>query len=270
MSDVRIGIVGCAGRMGLALIREVTNTPNCILVGGSERPDSAAVGRDLGDIAGLELLGYTVTGNSESLFIDADVVLDFTTSTTTVAHAEMAAASRTALVIGTTGLEARHIAALETAAQNTPIMQAANMSLGVNLLVQLTRQVAHILDPDFDIEIIEMHHRYKVDAPSGTALALGRAAAEGRGVELDKVAVRGRDGMPGERQRGDIGFAVLRGGNVVGDHSVMFAADNERIELSHRATDRTIFARGATRAALWTHGKPPSLYSMADVLGFES
>jgi len=270
MSDVRIGIVGCAGRMGVALIREVANNPACVLVGGSERTESDAIGRDLGDVAGLEPLGYTVTAEPKKLFVDADVVLDFTVPATTADHAALAAESGAALVIGTTGLEASHMAALESAAQTTPIIQSANMSLGVNLLVQLTQQVAEILDPDFDIEIVEMHHRYKIDAPSGTALALGRAAAQGRGVDLDKVADRGRDGMPGERKRGDIGFAVLRGGNVVGDHSVVFAADNERVELTHKATDRTIFARGAVRAALWAHGKPPGFYGMSDVLGFEN
>jgi 4-hydroxy-tetrahydrodipicolinate reductase len=270
MSDVRIGIVGCAGRMGVALVREVTGHPNCVLVGGCERPDSDAIGRDVGEMAGVGTLGYTITDAPETIFADADVILDFTTTATTEDHAALAATHGAALVIGTTGLEVPHMTALENAAQTSPVVQAANMSLGVNLLIQLTRQVAETLDPDFDIEIVEMHHRYKVDAPSGTALALGNAAAEGRGVDLDGVAARGRDGVTGERKRGDIGFAVLRGGNVVGDHTVVFAADNERVELTHRADDRTIFARGAVRAAVWTHGKPAGLYGMADVLGFSN
>jgi 4-hydroxy-tetrahydrodipicolinate reductase len=254
----------------VALTREVAGNSACVLVGGSERSDSDAIGRDLGDVAGLGLLGYTIVAESKTLFIDADVVLDFTTTATTIDHAALAAESGAALVIGTTGLETAHMEALETAAQTTSIIQAANMSLGVNLLIQLTRQVSQILDPNFDIEIVEMHHRHKIDAPSGTALALGQAAAKGRGVDLGKVSDRGRDGLTGERKRGDIGFAVLRGGNVVGDHSVVFAADNERVELTHQATDRTIFARGAVHAALWAHGKAPGLYGMADVLGFKN
>ena len=270
MSDVRIGIVGCAGRMGVTLVREVAGTPGCVLVGGTEQSESDAIGRDLGEVAGLATLGYVIAVEPKTLFANADVVLDFTTTKTTAKHAVLAGESGAALVIGTTGLEATHMADLETAAQTTAIVQASNMSLGVNLLTQITRQVARALDPDFDIEIVEMHHRYKVDAPSGTALTLGRAAAEGRGVDLDQVSDRGRDGMTGERRRGDIGFAVLRGGNVVGDHSVIFAADNERIELTHRASDRSIFARGAVRAALWAHGKSPGLYGIADVLGFET
>lgn len=268
MSDVKIGVVGCAGRMGSALVREICGTEGCILIGGTEWPESPAIGRDLGELAGLGPLGYTVTADPSLIFKDADVILDFTTPDTTALHAVLAAETHAALVIGTTGLESAHMSALETAAQTTTIVQASNMSLGVNLLLQLTRQVAQLLDPEFDIEIVEMHHRHKIDAPSGTALALGSAAAEGRQVDLDRVAVRGRDGTTGERRKGDIGFAVLRGGNVVGDHTVVFAADNERIELTHKAADRTIFSRGAVRAALWARDQPPGLYGMSDVLGF--
>jgi len=171
-------------------------------------------------------------------------------------------------VIGTTGFEVEHEAAIAAAARHATIIKAGNMSLGVNLLAQLTRQVAKLLDDAFDIEILEMHHRHKVDAPSGTALLLGAAAAEGRGVKLSDVAARGRDGITGARKTGDIGFAVLRGGGVVGEHSVIFAADDEIIELRHHASDRSIFARGAVAAAKWGQGKRPGLYSMADVLGF--
>lgn len=270
MSDVRIGVVGCAGRMGTALVREIQATDGCVLVGGTEMPDSPALGRDLGELAGVDPLGYAATADAGLIFNDADVILDFTAPQTTAAHAALAAKTRAALVIGTTGLEATHMEALETAAQTTVVVQASNMSLGVNLLLQLTRQAASVLDPAYDIEIVEMHHRYKVDAPSGTALSLGSAAAAGREVDLDRVTVRGRDGMTGERRLGDIGFAVLRGGNVVGDHTVVFAADNERIELTHRATDRTIFTRGALRAALWARDQSPGLYGMSDVLGFNS
>jgi 4-hydroxy-tetrahydrodipicolinate reductase len=201
------------------------------------------------------------------VFEVADVVLDFTSPAATAHHAELAAETGTALVAGTTGLEPDHEATIVEAASKAAIVRAANMSVGINLLLALTRRVAATLSSDFDIEVLEIHHRHKVDAPSGTALALGRAAAAGRGVNHDDVADRGRDGITGERRRGDIGYAVLRGGNVAGEHSVIFAADNERIELAHKATDRAIFARGALTAAIWLEGKPPGLYSMADVLG---
>jgi 4-hydroxy-tetrahydrodipicolinate reductase len=197
------------------------------------------------------------------------VVLDFTAPEATAKHVALAAASGTAMVVGTTGTEGETDARVAEAAKRTAIVKAANMSVGVNLLLQLTRQAAASLDPDFDIEIVEMHHRHKVDAPSGTALALGRAAAAGRGVRHDEVAARGRNGITGPRRRGDIGYAVLRGGNVAGEHSVVFAADNERIELTHKAGDRAIFARGGVRAAIWVHGKAPGLYSYFDVLGFK-
>jgi 4-hydroxy-tetrahydrodipicolinate reductase len=197
-------------------------------------------------------------------------VLEFTSPTATLHHAELAAKHRKVHIVGTTGLEAPQIATLQRHAKQTAIVLAPNMSLGVNLLLRMVTQVARSLDPDWDIEIVEMHHRAKVDAPSGTALALGKAAADGRGVALDRVAARGRDGMTGARRRGDIGFAVLRGGDVVGEHTVVFAADGERVEITHKATSREIFARGAIRAALWAQDKPPGFYSMADVLGLSS
>ena len=181
--------------------------------------------------------------------------------------AGLAANARIILVYGTTGLKPEDEAKVAAAARHATIITAGNMSLGVNLLTALTRKVAEALDPDFDIEILEMHHRHKVDAPSGTALMLGRAAAQGRGVKLESVSVRVRDGHTGARRRGDIGFAVLRGGSNVGEHSVIFAAEGESIELTHRATDRGIFARGAVKAALWGRGKGPGIYSMMDVLG---
>ncbi|MDH5748478.1 MAG: 4-hydroxy-tetrahydrodipicolinate reductase, partial [Rhodospirillales bacterium] len=186
----------------------------------------------------------------------------------TLAHAALAQGTGTALVVGTTGLTAAHQGALEAAAKKACLIQAANFSLGVNVLLGLVGQTAGLLGDDYDIEIVEMHHRHKVDAPSGTALALGRAAADGRGVDLDKTAQRVRDGHTGERRRGDIGFATLRGGDVAGDHTVIFAADGERIEITHKAGNRGIFARGAVRAAMWSAGKAPGLYSMRDVLGF--
>jgi 4-hydroxy-tetrahydrodipicolinate reductase len=208
-----------------------------------------------------------VGDDAGALFAAADAVLEFTSAKASLDHAALAAGTRTIHVIGTTGLDPAQEAALAAAAQSTAIVWAPNMSLGVNLLMGLVERVAAALDDDFDIEIFEIHHRHKVDAPSGTALGLGAAAARGRGVDLDDVAIRGRDGMTGARRRGAIGFASLRAGDVVGDHSVIFAADGERIELAHRATDRRIYARGALRAALWARGKAPGLYSMADVLG---
>lgn len=266
MADVRIGIAGAAGRMGTALIRETCATAGCRLVAACERPGSPAVGRDVGDLAGLGALGVTVTNAAEGLFRAAEVVIDFTAPEATAAHAELAARHGVALVVGTTGLTAVHEAALADAARKVAIVRAANFSIGVNLLLALTERVAATLGPDYDIEIVEMHHRHKKDAPSGTALALGAAAADGRKVPLAKAAVRGRDGITGERPLGAIGFASLRGGDVVGDHTVMFATDGERVELTHKASHRRIFAKGAVRAALWVKGRPPGLYSMRDVI----
>jgi 4-hydroxy-tetrahydrodipicolinate reductase len=195
------------------------------------------------------------------------VIIDFTTPAASVAHAELAARARVAHVIGTTGLDETQMAAIGHAAAKAPIVQAPNMSLGVNVLLALVERAASVLDADYDIEIVEMHHRHKVDAPSGTALALGRAAATGRTVDLTAVAQKVRDGITGPRRRGDIGFAALRGGDVPGDHSVIFAGEGERIELTHKASSREVFARGAVKAARWAHGKPPGLYAMTDVLG---
>ncbi len=267
MSDMRIAIMGAAGRMGRELVRAVHETPGCVVAGGSERAGAPEVGSDIGVLAGIDPLGLAVTDDPIELFTRADAVLDFTTPPATVEFAALAANARIVHVVGTTGLAPADEAALAAAARHAAIVQAGNMSLGVNLLATLTAQVAKALDADFDIEIVEMHHRRKVDAPSGTALMLGAAAAKGRGVALDAHSVRTRDGVTGERKRGDIGFATLRGGNVVGEHSVIFAGEGERIELTHRATDRGIFARGAVKAALWARGKPPGLYSMLDVLG---
>ena len=269
MTDIAIGIVGCGGRMGRTLIRQVTQTAGCALSGGTEAEGHDALGKDLGLLAGLEQeMGQIATTDRQALFEASDVVIDFTVPETTALLAGLAAETNTAHIVGTTGLDEDQARAITDAAQKTVVVQAANFSLGVNLLMALTRQVAQTLDPQFDIEVLEMHHRHKVDAPSGTALALGHAAAEGRGVDLNAVADRVRDGITGARKEGDIGFATLRGGNVVGDHSVIFAADDERIELSHKAGDRTIFARGAVHAAQWAHGQAPGYYTMADVLGF--
>lgn len=268
MATVKMGVVGCAGRMGQALLRQIDATEGCAIAGGIERPGHDAIGSDLGTLAGLAALDIAVGDDAAALFAASDVVLDFTVPAAAVAHAKLAAEAGKGLVAGTTGLEPDQEAAIAEAATKASIVRAANMSVGVNLLVNLVREVAARLDPDWDIEVVEMHHKHKVDAPSGTALTLGRAAAEGRGVGHDQVAVRGRDGITGERVRGSIGYAVLRGGNVAGEHSVMFAAENERVVLSHLATDRAIFARGGVTAARWLAGKAPGLYDMNDVLGF--
>jgi 4-hydroxy-tetrahydrodipicolinate reductase len=218
-------------------------------------------------LAGLGRNGITVAADVEPLLEEADGLLDFTVPAATVAFAELTARKRLVHVIGTTGLSGENEKLIVQAARRAIIVKSGNMSMGVNLLAALVKRVARTLDEEFDVEILEMHHNRKVDAPSGTALMLGRAAAEGRGVDLDQRAVRARDGHTGARSPGDIGFAALRGGSVVGDHTVIFAGPAERIELIHRAEDRMIFARGAVRAALWARGRSPGLYSMADVLG---
>ena len=267
MSETRIAVMGAAGRMGRELVRAVAAVAGCRVAGGIEAAGSKAIGQDLGVLAGLGELGVKVTDDPLELIARADAILDFTVPAATVEFAGLAANARIVHVIGTTGLGAEHEAAIRAAARHATIVKSGNMSLGVNLLVALTRKVAEVLDADFDIEVVEMHHRHKVDAPSGTALMLGEAAASGRRIGLKEHSVRSRDGHTGARRRGDIGFATLRGGNVVGEHTVIFAADGERIELSHRATDRSIFARGAVKAALWGQGKGPGLFTMTDVLG---
>lgn len=264
---MEIGVVGCGGRMGRMLVRQIAATPGCRVAGGTGRPGTPAVGKDIGVLAGIDPLGVAVTDDAVPLFAEADAVIDFTSPEATEYHAALAAQGKTVHVIGTTGLEPAQMAAVERAARHTAIVQSPNMSLGVNLLTALVEQVARTLDPDFDIEILEMHHRHKVDAPSGTALGLGRAAAAGRGADLDAVSARARDGHTGARRPGDIGFAVLRGGDVVGDHTVTFVGDGERIELAHKASSRTIYAVGAVRAAQWARTQPPGLYTMRDVLG---
>lgn len=269
MSKTKIAIPGIAGRMGLALVRELRGKEDCVLLGGTEREGAPGIGRDVGELAGIGANGLKVVADPLALFAEADVVIDFTAPAALLRHAELAAQAKAALIVGTTGLEDEHFEALHKASRHAAIVQSFNMSLGVNILAGLVRQAARTLDDAFDIEIVEMHHRMKVDAPSGTAILLGEAAAEGRGISLKDRSERGRDGITGARKTGAIGFASLRGGNVAGEHTVMFAADNERIELTHRATDRNIFARGAVHAARWAKGKAPGLYTMADVLGLK-
>jgi 4-hydroxy-tetrahydrodipicolinate reductase len=262
-----IVITGASGRMGQMLVRTVTESDRATLAGAVERPGHDWVGSDIGEVMGGAPLGVTVTDDPLEAFARAQAVIDFTAPEATLGFAALAAQARLVHVIGTTGMRAAQIAALGPAARHAVIVRAGNMSLGVNLLVQLTRKVAAALDEDFDIEVIEAHHNRKVDAPSGTALMLGEAAAEGRGVDLAEVSDRGRDGITGPRQRGHIGFSAIRGGDIVGEHDVLFAAPGERIVLRHMATDRAIFARGALKAALWGQGRAPGEYDMIDVLG---
>ena len=263
----KIGVVGAGGRMGRMLLDQILQTEGVALSGAVERAGSALLGQDAGTLAGRPEAGIFVTEDPYDLFAEADAVVDFTAPQSTADLSALAAQARTAHIIGTTGLDSTQEETVRKAARHTAVVLAPNMSVGVNLLLNLVERVAAALDDRFDIEIVESHHRHKADAPSGTALALGRAAAAGRRVDLDAAAVRGRDGITGARLPGGIGFAVVRGGDIVGEHTVMFAGEAERIELSHRATDRAVFARGAVDAARWAHGKPPGLYSMRDVLG---
>ncbi len=264
-----IVVTGASGRMGRMLARTVLDSTKARLVGAIERTGHDWVGQDLGTAMGSAPLGMTVTDDPLEAFAKAQAVLDFTATEATVRFAGIAAQARAVHVIGTTGLSEADLAALKPAARHAVIVRAGNMSLGVNLMVKLTRMVAEALDEEFDIEVIEAHHSAKVDAPSGTALMLGQAAAQGRGVALDDVADRGRDGVTGARRRGDIGFAAIRGGDIVGEHEVLFAGAGERLILRHVATDRSLFARGALRAALWGQDKKPGEYDMMDVLGLK-
>jgi len=267
MTDMKIAVLGAGGRMGRTLTRVLAETPGCAIAGGIEAKGSPYLGRDVGEVAGLEPVGIAITDDPLPVFAGVDGLLDFTTPASTLEFVALAAQARLVHVIGTTGLSAADDAKIEAAARHATIVKAGNMSMGVNLLAALTARVAAALGPEFDIEILEMHHRHKRDAPSGTSLMLGRAAADARGVSLEDRAVWTRDGGVGPRRDGDIGFAALRGGDVVGEHRVIFAGPGERIELAHIATDRGIFARGAVKAALWARGRSPGLYSMQDVLG---
>ncbi len=267
MSDMRLIVAGAGGRMGRTLIHAIAATEGVSLAGAVEAAGSAVIGRDAGELAGLGKNNVPVVTEVAPLLDKSDGLLDFTVPAATVAFAELLARKGLVHIVGTTGLSKEDEALIATAAKRAVVVKAGNMSLGVNLLAALVKRVAKTLDEDFDIEILEMHHNKKIDAPSGTALMLGRAAAEGRGIDLAQRAVRSRDGETGARCAGDIGFAALRGGTVVGDHSVIFAGPAERLELVHKAEDRMIFARGALKAALWARGRKPGLYSMADVLG---
>jgi 4-hydroxy-tetrahydrodipicolinate reductase len=267
MTEMRLVVTGAAGRMGRMLIKTIVETPGVALAAALERDGSPALGADAGALAGCDKLGVAVSADPLAAILHAEGIVDFSSPAASVEFSALAAQARIAHVIGTTGLSEDDLAKIAAAARHAAIVRSGNMSLGVNLLAAMTQKVAEALGEDFDIEILEMHHRMKVDAPSGTALLLGEAAAKGRDVSLKEREARSRDGVTGARRSGDIGFAALRGGTVVGEHSVIFAGPGERIELRHIAEDRAIFARGALRAALWAREHKPGLYSMADVLG---
>ena len=266
---MKIGIVGCAGRMGRMLGITALETAGADLSGGTEKPGNPAIGEDLGTLVGSQHLGISVGDDPRDLFAATDAVIDFTTPSATIAHAHLAKQSGTALVVGTTGLSDADMAVLAEAGKSTAVVHAGNMSLGVNLLMGLVELVAGALGPDYDIEVLEMHHKHKIDAPSGTALMLGKAAAVGRNINHEAAAVMCREGETGVRPESAIGYATLRGGDVIGEHSVIFAGAGERIELSHKATDRALFAKGAVHATLWTDGRAPGLYTMRNVLGLD-
>jgi 4-hydroxy-tetrahydrodipicolinate reductase len=267
MADMRLIVAGAGGRMGRALTRVISETPGAVLSGALEAPGSALLGKDAGVLAGLPENGVKLSADLWALSANADGILDFTIPGATIANVAIAAERGLVHVIGTTGLSASDDAVIKSVTKRAIVVQSGNMSLGVNLLAALVKRVAQSLDQAFDIEIVEMHHKSKIDAPSGTALMLGEAAAAGRGIALADRSARGRDGHTGARRPGDIGFASLRGGTAAGDHSVIFAGASERLTLAHHAEDRMIFAHGALKAALWAHGKKPGFYTMADVLG---
>jgi 4-hydroxy-tetrahydrodipicolinate reductase len=269
MTDMGLVVVGAAGKMGRTLMRVVEATPGVALAAAIERPGAPEIGKDAGLLAGLAPNGILVSDDPVAAFAKADGVLDFTVPAATIAFAELSAQARIVHVIGTTGLSPEDDAKIAAAARHAVIVKSGNMSLGVNLLAGLVRQAAKALDADFDIEIVEMHHRHKVDAPSGTALLLGRAAAEGRDIDRGDHSIRVRDGHTGPRPRGDIGFATLRGGSVVGEHTVIFAGEGERVEVAVKSGSRMTYAAGALRAARWLGGRGPGLYDMFDVLGLK-
>jgi len=269
MPKSSILVAGAGGRMGKAVVAEVLRTPGAALAGGFERPGGPDIGKDIGVLAGLDAIGLNVEKDAARGLKKAAALIDFTAPAASIANAKAAAETGAAHIIGTTGFSADEEGEIAALAEKIAIVKSGNMSLGVNLLMALVEDAASALGDDYDIEITEAHHRSKVDAPSGTALMLGAAAARGRGVSLDEKAAGLEGARQGERKSGDIGFAVVRGGGVIGEHSVLFAGAQEVITLSHSAIDRGLFAKGAVAAAKWAVGKPPGLYSMRDVLGIK-
>ena len=269
MKPVRVVVCGVAGRMGGRVLHAVRGEEGMLVVGATERPDSPQVGLDAGAVAGGPLAGVPVSGSLEAaLERGADVAIDFTAPAAAPHHAQVCAARKVALVLGTTGIAAQARAEIAGRAREVPIVLAPNMSVGVNALFRLVGEAARALGPAYEVEIVETHHRGKKDAPSGTALRLAEVAADALKLDRGTAFVYERRGETSARRPGTIGLQALRGGDVVGDHTVFFLADGERLELTHRATSRDNFARGAVRAARWVTGKPPGLYDMQDVLGF--
>jgi len=266
---IKVVVAGAGGRMGGLLVALVKESAAFQLVGAVERKGHSAVGEDAGEVAGCGKLGVTVTDDLTALADRAEVLIDFTTPDATLAHLEVMASRRKAMVIGTTGLSAEQLAELRTKARTTPCVFAPNMSVGVTVILKVLAQMARTLGEDYDIEVLEAHHRLKKDAPSGTAIKLAQVLAEATGKDLDAVAAYGRKGMIGERKKGEIGMQVIRAGDIVGDHTVLFGGMDERIEVTHRAQSRDTFARGALRAARWVVKQPPGLYDMQDVLGLK-
>ncbi|WP_119393425.1 4-hydroxy-tetrahydrodipicolinate reductase [Salinibius halmophilus] len=262
----RIAVAGAIGRMGKALIQEITASEGVELGAGSVLPDSSLIGADAGEVAGVGKLGVALVSDLNTVLNDFDILIDFTSPEATMAHLAMCAQHGKGIVVGTTGLTADNREALKQAGDKTRVVFEMNMSVGVNVLLNLVKQTAATLGDDYDIEIVEAHHRHKVDAPSGTALRLGEAAAEGVGRNLYDVAIYGREGQTGARDRQTIGFATIRAGDVVGDHTVIFATEGERVEITHKASSRQTFAKGAVRAAKWLQGKENGFYDMRAVL----
>jgi 4-hydroxy-tetrahydrodipicolinate reductase len=266
---LKIAVIGANGRMGRAVTRVVSASADAEIVGACTEPGHETVGQDVGELAGLGSVGITMTANALEALADADVAIDFTLPAAIAGNLAACKTSGTALVMGTTGLSPEHVAMLDEASELISILYGRNLSIGVNVFTELARQAAKYLGDEWDVEITEAHHRYKLDAPSGTALQLGEAVADARGTDLDAVSVIGRSGQTGERPAGAIGINSIRAGNIVGDHTVAFISDTESVELRHHAADRELFASGALRAALWLAEKPVGLYGMRDVLGFE-
>ena len=262
----RIAVMGAAGRMGKTLIEAVQQTPGAGLTAAIDRPDSSLVGADAGELAALGRIGVPLSGDLDRVADEFDVLIDFTHPTVTLKNLAFCRKHHKAMIIGTTGFSVEEKQLLAEAGKDIPIVFAANFSVGVNLCLKLLDTAARVLGDDVDIEITEAHHRHKVDAPSGTAVRMGVVIAEALGRDLKKVAVYGREGQTGARARDTIGFATVRAGDIVGDHTVLFAADGERVEITHKASSRMTFAKGAVRAALWLDKREPGLYDMQDVL----
>lgn len=267
--SIRVGVIGAAGRMGRTLIEALAQHEGLTLAGATERPESSLIGADAGELAGLGKLGVAIVGSVKDIVADIDVLIDFSSPSATLDHLKACKSSGTAIVIGTTGFTVEQESQISAAAQHIPVCKASNFSTGVNLCFKLLDMAARVLGDDVDIEVIEAHHRHKVDAPSGTALSMGGVVANALGRDLAEVAVYGREGQTGARDRDTIGFATVRAGDIVGDHTVLFAAEGERVEITHKASSRMSFARGALRAAQWVVSKPASLYDMQDVLNLK-